>query len=92
MRLHLARWSARFGPNEELMLLRDQDRSLWDRDGIARRNRPRRARDHLFHAVRGRLLVDLGERGQARAAELEALSLTRNPAERALLEERAAAH
>lgn len=170
MRLHLARWDARFGPNEELMLLRDQDRSLWDRDGIAeavalveqaaalgapgpfqlqaailachaeaprysdtdwaqilvlydilltlaptpvvRLNRAVALREvagpaaalaevdslsgdlsgyHLFHAVRGQLLVDLGEGEQARAAELEALSLTRNPAERALLEQRAAA-
>jgi predicted RNA polymerase sigma factor len=43
---------------------------------------------HLFHAIRGKLLVELGEREQARAAELRALSLTRNPAERLLLERR----
>ena len=43
---------------------------------------------HLFHATRGALLVELGEREQARGAELRALSLTANPAERALLERR----
>jgi RNA polymerase sigma-70 factor (ECF subfamily) len=43
---------------------------------------------HLYHAVRGRLLVELGAREQARAAELRALELTRNPAERSLLERR----
>jgi RNA polymerase sigma-70 factor (ECF subfamily) len=43
---------------------------------------------HLFHAVRGKLLVELGEREQARAAELRALALTRNLAERSLLERR----
>jgi RNA polymerase sigma factor (sigma-70 family) len=170
IRLHLARWNARFGPDEELVLLSDQDRSLWDRKAIAegislieraaalarpgafqlqaailachaeaahyretdwaqilvlydvllalsptpvvRLNRAVALREvagaatalaevdtlsgqlagyHLFHAVRGRLLVDLGRREQARAAELKALSLTRNPAERALLEERRAA-
>jgi RNA polymerase sigma-70 factor (ECF subfamily) len=43
---------------------------------------------HLFHAIRGELLLELGQREQARAAELRALALTRNPAEQALLTRR----
>jgi RNA polymerase sigma factor (sigma-70 family) len=35
IRLHRARGAARFGPDGGLVLLRDQDRSLWDREGIA---------------------------------------------------------
>ena len=35
MRLHLARWSSRFDAEREIVLLRDQDRSLWDRELIA---------------------------------------------------------
>ena len=35
MRLHLARAEARFGPSGALVLLRDQDRSRWDRERIA---------------------------------------------------------
>jgi RNA polymerase sigma-70 factor (ECF subfamily) len=35
MRLHLARSAARFDAAGDLVLLGDQDRSLWDRDGIA---------------------------------------------------------
>ena len=35
MRLHLARSAARFNATGELILLPEQDRSLWDRDGIA---------------------------------------------------------
>jgi len=35
MRLHLARSAARFDKSGELVLLPDQDRSLWDRDAIA---------------------------------------------------------
>jgi RNA polymerase sigma-70 factor (ECF subfamily) len=35
IRLHRARGAARFGPDGRLVLLRDQDRSLWDREGIA---------------------------------------------------------
>jgi RNA polymerase sigma-70 factor (ECF subfamily) len=35
MRLHLARADARFGPGGSLVLLRDQDRSRWDRARIA---------------------------------------------------------
>jgi len=34
MRLHLARADARFGADASLVLLRDQDRSRWDRSGI----------------------------------------------------------
>ena len=165
MRLHLARAAARFDQAGEMILLRDQDRSRWDRQMIAeaiallelaaafkrpgpyqlqaaivachteaesweatdwqqilvlydlllqmapspvvRLNRavalrqvagPEAAlaeveplaRDldgyHLFHAVRGELLLDLGRREQARAAELRALDLTSNQAERSLLQ------
>jgi RNA polymerase sigma-70 factor (ECF subfamily) len=43
---------------------------------------------HLFHAARGEMLHDLGRAEQARAAQLRALSLTQNTAERALLERR----
>jgi RNA polymerase sigma factor (sigma-70 family) len=43
---------------------------------------------HLFHAIRGELLVELGRREQGRAAELRALALTGNRAERSLLEQR----
>ena len=35
MRMHLARADARFGPDGSLVLLRDQDRSRWDRGAIA---------------------------------------------------------
>jgi RNA polymerase sigma-70 factor (ECF subfamily) len=43
---------------------------------------------HLFHAIRGELLLELGRREQARAAELRALALTKNTAERSLLQRR----
>jgi predicted RNA polymerase sigma factor len=43
---------------------------------------------HLFHAIRGDLLVELGRREQARAAELRALALTGNSAKRSLLQQR----
>lgn len=45
---------------------------------------------HLFHAIRGELLLELGRREQARAAELRALTLTENRAERSLLQRRLA--
>jgi RNA polymerase sigma-70 factor (ECF subfamily) len=167
MRLHLARSRARFTDAGELILLQDQDRTLWDhamiREGIAlieraaalgrpgpyqveaaiiachaeaeswtatdwrqivllydllllmmpspvvRLNRavaiwqvegPETAlaeinplaRDlehyHLFHAIRGQLLLELSEREQARAAALRALALTQNRAEQSLLTRR----
>jgi len=170
LRLHRARWAARFAPDGRLVLLRDQDRSLWDREAIAaaselllgamRRGRPgpyqlqaaiaachaeapswettdwrqvlllydallrltptavvrlNRAialghgvgpdealaeverlepelrHYHLFHATRGELLRRLGRPVEARTADGRALALTRNPAERRLLEERLAA-
>jgi RNA polymerase sigma factor (sigma-70 family) len=34
IRLHIARAAARFDPDGQLVLLRDQDRSQWDRDAI----------------------------------------------------------
>jgi RNA polymerase sigma factor (sigma-70 family) len=43
---------------------------------------------HLFHATRAELLRELGRTAEARRADEQALSLTANPAERALLEQR----
>jgi RNA polymerase sigma factor (sigma-70 family) len=167
MRLHLARVGARFDADGELVLLGDQDRSLWDRAAIAgavsllehaaamRRPGPYQlqaaiaachaeaprfadtdwaqilvlydlllelapspivrlnravalaqvhgpaaalaeadalgdalAGYHLLHAIRGRLLHDLGDQEQARAAELRAAELTSNRAEQSLLRRR----
>jgi RNA polymerase sigma factor (sigma-70 family) len=167
MRLHLARIEARFTPAEELVLLPDQDRSLWDHSMIAdavtlieqaaalqrpgpyqveaaivachaeaeswaatdwrqivllydlllhmrpspvvRLNRAVALRQvagleaalaevnelaqdlenyHLFHSIRGELLLELGYREQARASALRALTLTQNRAEQGLLARR----
>ena len=169
LRLHRARWPARFDAAGRLVLLRDQDRRLWDRRAIEeaasllvdtlRRGRPgpfqvqaaiaachaeapswaetdwrqilllydallRMAPTavvrlnraialghvsgleaalaeveplapalgayHLFHATRAELLRELGRAAEARAADARALELTRNPAERTLLQERLA--
>jgi RNA polymerase sigma-70 factor (ECF subfamily) len=43
---------------------------------------------HLLHAIRGRLLHELGDREQARAAQLRAAQLTMNTSEQALLRRR----
>ncbi len=43
---------------------------------------------HLFHATRAQLLRELGRAAEARRADEQALGLTGNPAERALLEQR----
>ncbi len=43
---------------------------------------------HLFHAARGELLRRLGRTDEARVADVRALELAKNPAERRLLEER----
>ena len=51
----------------------------------------RLAEYHLYHAARGLLLRRMRRLDEARAAERRALSLTGNPAERRLLEERLAA-
>ena len=167
MRLHLARAEARFTGAGELILLPEQDRSLWDRsmiaEGIAlieqaaalrrpgpyqveaaivachaeaetwdttdwrqivvlydlllsmrpspvvRLNRAVALRQvagpevalaevnalsqeldhyHLFHAIRGELLLELSHREQARASALRALELTQNRAEQSLLARR----
>jgi RNA polymerase sigma factor (sigma-70 family) len=167
MRLHLARADARFGDDGSIVLLRDQDRSRWDRSTISEaESLLRRAealgrpgtyqlqaailatharaptwedtpwdeivplydtlyrleptpvvalnrglalaeRDgpeaglasldpladrldgyHLYHAARGELLRRRGRLDEARIADLRALELTENPAERRLLEER----
>jgi RNA polymerase sigma factor (sigma-70 family) len=45
---------------------------------------------HLFHATRAQLLRELGRAAEARRADEQALGLTGNPAERALLEQRIA--
>ena len=45
---------------------------------------------HLYHATRAELLRELGQRGQAQAADRRALDLTANPAERAILQQRLA--
>ena len=167
IRLHRARAAARFGTDGGLVLLQDQDRSVWDREAIAdairlltraaRQQRPgpyqlqaaivachaeaERFQDtdweqivllydmllhlapspvtrlhraiavryttgaqaamdelddlagtlgeyHLYHASRAELLRELGQPGQARAADRRALELTANPAEQALLQQR----
>ena len=169
IRLHRARAAARFGPDGGLVLLRDQDRTRWDREAIAdavrlltraaRRQRPgpyqlqaaivachaeaERFADtdweqivllydmllhlapspvtrlhraiavryatgaqaamaelddladvlgeyHLYHATRAELPRELGQPGQARAADRRALNLTTNPAEQAVLQQRLA--
>jgi RNA polymerase sigma factor (sigma-70 family) len=43
---------------------------------------------HLFHAIRGAFLLEIGQCEQARAAELRALALTGNQAEQSLLHQR----
>jgi RNA polymerase sigma factor (sigma-70 family) len=43
---------------------------------------------HLYHASRAELLRELGDPGQARAADRRALELTANPAEQAVLQQR----
>ena len=45
---------------------------------------------YLFHATRAELLRDLGREADARLAVMRALTLTENPAERALLAHRLA--
>lgn len=45
---------------------------------------------HLFHAIRGAFLLELGRDEQARAAEMRALTLTDNHAEQFLLHQRLA--
>lgn len=49
-------------------------------------------RYHLFHATRAELLRALGRPAEAREADLRAIALTANPAERALLRERIGLH
>jgi predicted RNA polymerase sigma factor len=167
MRLHLARAKARFTSEGELILLQDQDRSLWNQAMIAegiglieraaamrrpgpyqleaaivachaeavswadtdwrqivllydlllqlspspvvRLNRAVALRQvegpdmalrevdalavdldnyHLYHAIRGELLLELTQREQARASALRALELTHNRAEQSLLTRR----
>jgi RNA polymerase sigma-70 factor (ECF subfamily) len=60
--------------------------ALAEVDAIA----PALARYHLFHATRAELLRELDRADEARAANAQALALTANPAERALLEARLA--
>ena len=49
---------------------------------------PALAEHHLLHATRAALLRDIGRPDEARRADRQALALTSNPAERALLEQR----
>lgn len=49
-------------------------------------------RYHLFHATRAELLRALGRTEEAREADLRAIALTENPAERVLLRERIGLH
>jgi RNA polymerase sigma-70 factor (ECF subfamily) len=49
-------------------------------------------RYYLFHATRAELLRALGRGAEARDADLRAIALTANPAERSLLRERIALH
>ena len=169
VRIHRARWGARFDASGRMVLLQQQDRGLWNHDAIkeagelileaGRRHRPGpyqlqaaiaachaeaaswEATDwpqilvlyeallrgapspvvrlnravalsyvagpeqalrevdelgaalrhyHLFHATRADLLRRLGRAEEARNADAAALELTRNPAERLLLQERLA--
>jgi RNA polymerase sigma-70 factor (ECF subfamily) len=46
------------------------------------------AGSHLYHATRAHLLRQLGRTAEAHRADKDALGLTENPAERALLEQR----
>jgi RNA polymerase sigma-70 factor (ECF subfamily) len=46
---------------------------------------------HLFHAIRGAFLLELGRSEQACAAEMRALALTDNQAEQFLLHQRLSA-
>jgi RNA polymerase sigma-70 factor (ECF subfamily) len=50
------------------------------------------ARYHLFHATRAELLRALGRSAEAREADMRAIELTANPAERVLLRERIGLH
>jgi predicted RNA polymerase sigma factor len=169
VRLHLARWAARLDQAGRLVLLENQDRSLWEHREIAKavrlieraaeHGRPGRYqveaaiaavhseaarwkdtdwsqllalytmlsaldpspvvmlsraialrhltgaatalaevdklresldRYHLFHATRAVMLRDLGREPEAAIADAQALALTKNPAERALIEGRLA--
>src|SRR6266702_2645043 len=58
--------------------------ALWQVEGLAQDLE----HYHLFHAIRGELLLELSEREQARASALRALELTRNRAEQSLLARR----
>jgi len=49
-------------------------------------------RYHLLYATRAELLRALGRTAEAREADLRAIALTANPAERALLQERIGLH
>ncbi|HVD01855.1 MAG TPA: RNA polymerase sigma factor [Candidatus Dormibacteraeota bacterium] len=57
MRLHLARAGSRFDADGRLILLRDQDRSTWDRRAIA---------------AAGRLIVEAGELGRPGPYQIQA--------------------
>ena len=91
-----SRRRARVDPAGDLVLLADQDRSLWDRagiaDGVALVDRlagdDGLAGSHLFHATRADLLRRLGRTGEAAAAYRRARDLARTTAEQRFLERR----
>jgi RNA polymerase sigma-70 factor (ECF subfamily) len=66
--------------------VRGPEQALREVDGLA----PALARYRLFHATRADLLRELGRPSEARLADEQALALTANSAERALLEQRLA--
>ncbi len=86
MLLHDARRDARFAAGA-VVLLDDQDRSLWDREQI-QRGRVELERYHHLHAARAELLRRLGRIEESRAAYEQALSLVHSDPERAFLERR----
>ena len=100
-----SRREARVDAGGELVLLDEQDRSLWDQaeieEGLALAERPECGlalvdrirgleRYHLFHSARADLLRRLGRHGEARDAYARALGLATNPVERRFLERRLA--
>lgn len=87
MLMNDARRDARFAAGE-IVLLHDQDRSLWDLDQLAggRTGLDR----HYLHAPRAELLRRLDRTEDVRAAYHRALELVHSEAERRLLERRLA--
>jgi RNA polymerase sigma-70 factor (ECF subfamily) len=95
MLLNDARREARFAECD-VVLLRDQDRSLWDAASVAAgrvsldRALALGGRGAYVHATRAELLRRLDRAGEARAAYGRALELVHSDAERRFLERRLA--